>query len=153
MTSPHLPADLARSVRERAGDVCEYCRLPQSCQEATFHIDHVVPRHAGGKTSRDNLALACVTCSLKKAARTHGVDDQTGKPTSIFNPRTQEWDEHFGWEVDWRIQGMTPTGRATINALGMNRPAIVAIRELLANAGRFPDKHISSDDSADGALP
>src|SRR5262249_37680427 len=34
----------------RAGNRCEYCRLPQLGQEAAFHIDHVIPRAAGGPT-------------------------------------------------------------------------------------------------------
>jgi hypothetical protein len=46
----------------RAGQRCEYCRLSQLGQEATFHIDHVVPRAAGGPTVAENLALACVSC-------------------------------------------------------------------------------------------
>ena len=68
--SPYIGADLARLVRKRAGNVCEYCCLPQSSQEATFHVDHIQPAVARGLTTPDNLALACVTCSLRKAART-----------------------------------------------------------------------------------
>src|SRR5688500_17191015 len=69
--STHLSAALVRRVRQRAGEVCEYCRLPQSSQEAAFHADHIQPLAAGGATAEENLALACVTCSSKKAARTH----------------------------------------------------------------------------------
>jgi 5-methylcytosine-specific restriction endonuclease McrA len=50
----------------RAGNRCEYCGLSQLGQEATFHIDHVVPRAVGGLTVTGNLALACVSCSLRK---------------------------------------------------------------------------------------
>ncbi|HVX85553.1 MAG TPA: HNH endonuclease signature motif containing protein [Phycisphaerae bacterium] len=57
-------------VIARAGGRCEYCGLaPQIGQEAVFHIDHVVPRAAGGETTLGNLALACVSCSLHKAAK------------------------------------------------------------------------------------
>ncbi len=66
---PTLSASLRRLVIQRAGDRCEYCRLSQSGQEATFHIDHIIPVMAGGVTTADNLALACVSCSLRKAAR------------------------------------------------------------------------------------
>jgi hypothetical protein len=59
--SEYIPAALAALVRERAGDACEYCLLPQSSQETTFHIDHVQPRADDGTTTADNLALACVT--------------------------------------------------------------------------------------------
>ncbi|MDZ7619670.1 MAG: HNH endonuclease signature motif containing protein [Patescibacteria group bacterium] len=61
---------LRNQVVQRAGSQCEYCRLSQAGQEATFHVDHVVPRTADGPTTADNLALACVSCSLRKGART-----------------------------------------------------------------------------------
>jgi 16S rRNA G1207 methylase RsmC len=48
--SVHIPAILARLVRKRAGNACEYCRLPQSSQEATFHVDHIRPAVAQGAT-------------------------------------------------------------------------------------------------------
>jgi hypothetical protein len=33
------------SVRERARDRCEYCRLPQSAQTyVTFHVEHILSR-------------------------------------------------------------------------------------------------------------
>jgi 5-methylcytosine-specific restriction endonuclease McrA len=66
MSGEHVPAVLQRRVRERAAMRCEYCGIAQEHQEATFHIDHVVPRRAGGETILDNLALACVSCSLRK---------------------------------------------------------------------------------------
>lgn len=45
-----IPAGLRRLVIRRAANACEYCGLPQEGQEATFHIDHVMPRVAGGET-------------------------------------------------------------------------------------------------------
>jgi hypothetical protein len=59
---------LRAEVILRAGNRCEFCQLSQLGQEAAFHIDHVVPRAAGGLTVADNLALACVSCSLRKWA-------------------------------------------------------------------------------------
>jgi 5-methylcytosine-specific restriction endonuclease McrA len=61
-----IPAWLRRQVVFRAGGRCEYCGLAQEGQEATFHVDHIVPRAAGGPTEADNLALACVSCSLRR---------------------------------------------------------------------------------------
>jgi hypothetical protein len=55
--------------------------LSQAGQEAIFHIDHVVPRAAGGATTEDNLALACVSCSLHKGAKETGVDPDSGDST------------------------------------------------------------------------
>lgn len=45
-----IPAALRDGVVRRAGNRCEYCGLSQAGQEAVFHVDHVVPRVAGGPT-------------------------------------------------------------------------------------------------------
>jgi 5-methylcytosine-specific restriction endonuclease McrA len=89
--SPTLQAEVVL----RAGNRCEYCRLSQFGQEATFHVDHVVPRAAGGLTIAENLALARVSCSLRKWAKQTGIDPDSGEEVPLFNPRTQSWDEHF----------------------------------------------------------
>jgi 5-methylcytosine-specific restriction endonuclease McrA len=135
--SGHIPLSLVKQVRERAREICEYCLLPQASQEAIFHLDHVRPRAAAGQTMFDNLALACVTCSLKKSARTHGFDPKSNKNVPFFNPRVDKWSAHFRWGRNCRLVGITATGRTTIRALGMNRPAILIIRQSLMTLGRF----------------
>ena len=136
--SSHIPAALVTLVRHRARQQCEYCCLPQSSQEATFHVDHIKPRSTGGLTAVENLALACVSCSLRKAAREHARDPRIGTLVSLYNPRVDCWLDHFSWRPSWRISGKTAIGRATIAALKMNRAAIVAIRQQLAATRRFP---------------
>ena len=133
----YIPASLRRIVVERAGNHCEYCGLSQAGQAATFHIDHIVPLAEGGQTTEDNLALACVSCSLRKAARLKVTDPDTGQQASIYNPRKQAWPEHFRWDR-MHVVGLTPTGRATILALDMNRPIILAIRAEEALLNRHP---------------
>ena len=49
----------------------------------------------------------------------------------IFDPRTDDWNNHFILTDDYLINGLTATGRATVQLLAMNRPAIVAIRKEL----------------------
>ena len=136
--SSSVPASLARRVRDRADDRCEYCRISQSGQEATFHIDHITPRRAGGATMLDNLALACVSCSLRKGARSHAPDPEHGDEVRLFHPRQDRWGEHFGIGQDFRLLGLSAVGRATINLLQMNRPIAIAIRCEEAAQGRFP---------------
>jgi hypothetical protein len=111
--------------------------LSQLGQEATFHIDHVIPRAASGPTESDNLALACVSCSLRKWARQTAADPDTGEDAPLFNPRTQRWGEHFRWD-GVRLVALTATGRATAAALAMNRPMILAIRQEETVRGRHP---------------
>ena len=132
-----VPATLRADVVHRAGERCEYCRLSQHGQEAAFHIDHVVPRAAGGPTTLDNLALACVSCSLRKWAKQTATDPDSGQEFPLFNPRTQHWAEHFRWEGQ-RVAPLTATGRVTVAALAMNRPLILAIRQEEAARGRHP---------------
>jgi hypothetical protein len=64
---------------------------------------------AGGETTAANLALACVSCSLRKGARTKLEDLETGEIVSIFNPRQQVWKEHFAWS-GVQVVGLTATG-------------------------------------------
>lgn len=134
----YVPRRLVREVRDRALDLCEFCLLPQDSQEATFHVDHIEPRSRGGATTSDNLALACVSCSLHKAARHRASDPRTGKLVRLFNPRFDSWSDHFAFTKLWRINGRTAIGRATISALEMNRPAILAIRRELVLLRRYP---------------
>lgn len=134
-----IAAGLRRLVVERAEHRCEYCGLSQVGQEATFHIDHIVPRIAGGTTSAINLALACVSCSLRKEASRSGRDPKTGRTVALFHPRRQKWTDHFAWDGNL-IVGLTGTGRATLQKLKLNRPVILAIREEEAERGRHPPK-------------
>ncbi len=131
-----IPAALRRFVIQRSRNRCEYCSLSQTGQVATFHIDHIVPEMAGGATIADNLALACVSCSLRKGARQRLKDSETGEVVSIFNPRQQVWKEHFGWK-GVEVVGLTATGRTTIAALSLNRSLMLAIR----TEEEFFDRH------------
>jgi 5-methylcytosine-specific restriction endonuclease McrA len=88
-----IPASLRQFVIERANNRCEYCGISQTGQVATFHIDHIVPIVAGGETSVENLALACVSCSLRKGSRQELKDVETNETVSVFHPRQQPWKE------------------------------------------------------------
>lgn len=132
-----IPRNLHDEVVLRAGNRCEYCRLSQLGQEATFHIDHVIPRAAGGPTMASNLALAGVSCSLRKWANQTATDPDNGEEVPLFNPRIQVWAEHFRWD-GVRAVPLTATGRATVVALAMNRPILIAIRQEESARGRHP---------------
>jgi len=60
MSVTHIPGALRRQVRERAGECCEYCRIPESMTWAVHTIDHIIAEKHGGPTAADNLALACM---------------------------------------------------------------------------------------------
>jgi hypothetical protein len=133
--SPRIPPDLTELVRQRAGNCCEYCRLPQEYQDAEFHIDHIKPRSAGGRTIAANLALACTSCSLRKSDRTSAIDQETRKSVRLFHPRADSWGKHFQLVESGEILGRTSTGRATAAALLLNQPRRVRGRRLLIALG------------------
>ena len=95
-----------------------------------LQIEHVLPRKHGGKDGMENLALACIDCNLHKGTNIAGLDPETGRLTPLFNPREQEWDEHFLW-VDVEIHGETPVGRVTVNVLDLNGTDRIELRLLL----------------------
>jgi len=132
-----VSARLRRLVVRRAGNRCEYNGLSQVGQETAFHIDHIVPESLGGQTDEDNLALACVSCSLRKEARQSATDAATGRRAPLFHPRRDAWAEHFQWN-GVEIEGIAAKGRATIQLLKMNRASIHAIREEEILRGRHP---------------
>ncbi len=125
-------------VKKRAQWRCEYCLCPASFSPFTFHIDHVLPCSKGGKTELDNLAFSC-GCNSFKTNRTRARDPQTGKLAALFHPRLQKWSEHFAWSEDaLYIIGITSTGRATVEALRLNRDELINLRELLLVVGKHP---------------
>jgi hypothetical protein len=129
--------DIARHVEARAGGRCEYCRMHQSLQGATFHVEHIIPQSRGGPTQLDNLAWACPSCNLRKANRIASVDPETSNRIPLFHPRVDSWPTHFRWE-GYRLVGQTPTGRATLAALDLNHPRRLQIRQVEASFGLFP---------------
>jgi 5-methylcytosine-specific restriction endonuclease McrA len=133
--SSNIPLFLRKLVFRRAKNKCEYCRLSQKGQEATFHIDHIYPVTSGGETIAENLALACVSCSLRKGAKKKAMDRETNSDVPIFHPRNDIWEDHFVWD-EIRIVGLTAKGRATVDLLKLNRPVILAIREEEVLLGR-----------------
>jgi hypothetical protein len=80
--------------------------------------------------------------SSMATAITQTDDPLTGEVVSLFNPRTQQWSEHFTWSFDARkVEGLTAIGRVTVIALRMNNPVIVAARYRWAISGWHPPEN------------
>jgi hypothetical protein len=139
MTNRYISADLRRLVAERARNCCEYCRYPGRYAPQTLPVDHIIPLENGGLTVIENLAQSCQGCNGHKAAKTSASDPVTGLLVPLYNPRQQRWEEHFAWSEDFlRITGLTPIGRATIEALQMNREGLINMRRVLYATGEHP---------------
>jgi hypothetical protein len=124
-------------VRRRAGQRCEYCRLPQDAGPFfAFHVEHVRAKQHHGGDEAENLALACPDCNRHKGPNLSAVDPITGMVVAVFNPRTDPWDEHFAL-VAAEIVGLTPTGRATAQLLNMNEEPRLEMRAELLRHSEF----------------
>jgi hypothetical protein len=129
---------LRRLVTSRAHHRCEYCGLSAKGQAATFHVDHiVVPVVAGGSTALENLALACIHCSLRKGARRAAPDPMSGATVPLFHPRHDSWAMNFRWD-GVKLIGRTAPGRATVAALDLNSAEHLVIRGFEMQLGRHP---------------
>ena len=70
-----------------------------------------------------------------------GIDPQTEQEVTLFNPRQQNWEEHYVWSIDkLQIVGKTSIGRATCQRLDLNDDRhndrfIVRARELWLKGG------------------
>lgn len=130
---------LRQRVRESAGNRCGYCHSAQQYVMGILEIEHLVARAQGGTDDEANLWLSCSLCNRYKGAQGSGRDPSTGKSVPLFNPRTQNWIEHFHWSADGAyILGLTPTGRATVESLKLNNELAVEVRRNWVLAGWHP---------------
>ena len=139
MTEPRLSAKLRKEVARNADGICEYCRSQQSLCPATFHIEHIVPQAQDGSDAPENLALSYGGCNGHKGTKTDALDPINRVRVPLFHPPRQLWQEHFEWSSDFTLMlGLTETGRATIEALRMNRVGVVNLRRILSASGLHP---------------
>ncbi|QTA93556.1 HNH endonuclease [Desulfonema magnum] len=139
MPERRVTAEQRRIVTERANNCCEYCLSQSRFATESFSVEHIIPRFLSGQTELKNLALACQGCNGHKHIRIREYDSVTGKDAPLYHPRMQKWNDDFRWNDDFTlIIGMTPTGRATVEALKLNREGLVNLRGVLYAAGKHP---------------
>lgn len=130
---------LRARIEARADGRCGYCQAPQNACGYRFHWEHVVPLALGGSDEESNRALECASCNLAKSDRVSTLDPLTGQETSLFQPRTQRWQDHFRWATDQEsLIGITATGRATVLCLDINSELRRVARRFWFAAGLLP---------------
>jgi HNH endonuclease len=104
-----------------------------------LEIEHILPTAKGGTDDEENLWLSCRDCNSYKSYKISGFDTETKQNVKLFNPRTQDWREHFTFDESKAIIiGQTGCGRATVNALRMNEEQAVKARMIWVKAGWYP---------------
>lgn len=136
MSAPDISTSVRQRVRETALHRCGYCLSPQKYVMGKLEIEHIIPRARDGSDDESNLWLSCSLCNSYKGPQVTVIDPQDGAMVPLFNPRTQIWNEHFLWSPDGiLIIGLTPVGRATVEALQLNNEVAVEVRRNWVLAG------------------
>jgi 5-methylcytosine-specific restriction endonuclease McrA len=129
---------IRKAVYERADGLCEYCQTSADTIGQAMHVEHINPN---GDNDLSNLCLSCSNCNQSKAKAITGIDPQSDEIVPLFNPRTQQWHEHFIWlEEGLRLFGLTATGRATIERLKINQDRILVARIRWIKGGFHPPR-------------
>jgi 5-methylcytosine-specific restriction endonuclease McrA len=141
MPEKRVTTRVRHSVAKRAHECCEYCQGQVHFSGDPYVIEHITPKSRGGTGDLGNLAFACSGCNSFKYNKTSAEDPVTGEIVPLFNPRQSSWNEHFAWSQDFTlIIGLTPSGRATVEALQLNRDGAVNLRKVLFAMGEHPPK-------------
>lgn len=139
MSKSYISKELRTFVEERAKGYCEYCLSSSQFSPSHFEMEHIQPESKGGITNNQNLALACRRCNGLKFTHTQYQDGETKEVVNLYHPRKDNWYDHFYWNEDETILiGKTPSGRAIISLLQINRESNMNQRELLRLVGLHP---------------
>ncbi len=126
-------------IIERSGRCCEYCKCLQDYSSSSFACEHIILLALNGNNDLDNLANACGNCNGSKHAAISALDPITNQIVPLFHPRKDNWNDHFKWSHDLlKMEGLTPTGRATIIRLKTNRQENLNLRSVLIGKGHPP---------------
>lgn len=134
-----IKAAVRDRVRSQANYQCGYCRSLQKYVLGVLEIEHIIPKAAGGSDEEENLWLACRLCNSYKGIQTEAKDPINDRTVKLFNPRLQNWAQHFYWTNGGiSIEGLTEVGRASVMALQLNNPYAVTVRQAWISAGWHP---------------
>ncbi len=133
----YIGAGLRRLVVARAESLCEYCLIHEDDTFLGCEVDHVISEKHGGSTSADNLAYACVFCNRHKGSDIGSVVWRTGEFMRFFNPRLDDWTEHFVLDGT-TLRPLTVIGETTAAILRFNVSERLFERRILGAAGRYP---------------
>jgi 5-methylcytosine-specific restriction endonuclease McrA len=133
----YIPEARRQAVTERAKQKCEYCLLDEKHSIYSHEIDHIIPEKHRGQTVDSNLCYACLDCNRNKGSDFASLDPVTGEVTLLYNPRQDQWAEHFKLD-EAQITPLTAKGRVTVFILKLNDPKRLLNRQRLYKLKRYP---------------
>jgi hypothetical protein len=134
----YVSAELRRQVVARARALCEYCLIHEEDTFFGCEVDHIISEKHGGATEAQNLAYACLFCNRHKGSDVGSVLPD-GRSSRFFNPRADQWAEHFALAADGiAIEPRTEVAEVTARILGFSAEERLLEREALRAVGRYP---------------
>lgn len=135
-----LNKEVRALLRHEFNDKCGYCESPIG-PAGYGDLDLFRPRSKYGTEAEldwSNYVYSCSVCNRNKGATfplLYG-DNRDNLPYKLaltqspllINPRLDEPSEHFTYEIEGKIIGLTDRGRGTIERLDLNRDALVRAR-------------------------
>ena len=82
------------------------------------------------------ILLACHRCNLHKGPNLSGIDPLTGGVMILFHPRRDQWADHFAFCGAY-LEGLTPSGRTTVEVLALNDVRRLELRQELLGVGEL----------------
>jgi HNH endonuclease len=139
MSKTKFPLDIRFTVMQRAAFCCEYCKSQDKYSPNSFTIDHILSEDLGGSSDISNLAYACFLCNRLKWHKQTAFDVVSERWVRFFNPREDNWNDHFNWSEDATLViGTSPIGRATVEGLKLNRDKLIEYRKAIIPFGTHP---------------
>lgn len=139
MNDPAISRVIRQSVRDHASSCCEYCFSQWKYCPDPLSVEHIIPRIRGGANDEANLALSRQGCNGREHVAVSAIDPVTEREMPLYHPRQDVWSDHFAWSAGFtEIIGKTPTGRATVERLQLNRESLVNLRTVLRSLGKHP---------------
>lgn len=138
MSTTYVPADLRRTVIQRADRLCEYCLIHRDDTYFGCEVDHIISEKHGGGTDADNLAYACLACNRAKGSDLGSLATGSSQLVRFFDPRRDLWSDHFGFGSDLELVPRTEIGEVTVRIFGFNAPERLIERRVLHEESRYP---------------
>lgn len=130
-SSYYISEEIRSKVAARAQFKCEYCLISERYAYFRFHVDHIISKKHGGLNALNNYALSCPQCNLNKGTDIATLLEEVDYPVPFFNPRKENWSDHFKIEISGVITPLSLTGKATIKIFKINQTDSVMERKLL----------------------
>lgn len=119
-----IDSKIKELVRQRADFKCEFCGVSEVDTAGKLTIDHYLPISKSGTDDFSNLVYCCVKCNNFK----YNYSPVLATDIPLFNPRTEEYKNHFISLQSGILQVITSIGRFTINRLKLNRKLLIQYR-------------------------